>query len=49
MKRSEIFSGIWKILIDIFKSFIYNWLCGVKGDFFEMEFTMDYEAKRRAF
>lgn len=26
-------------------SFLYNWLCGVKGDFFEMELTMDFETK----
>lgn len=30
-------------MIDICSRFIYNWLCDVKGDFFEMEFTMDCE------
>ena len=36
-------------LIDIFVTFIYNGLCNVKGDFFEMEFTMDCETKRWVF
>lgn len=36
-------------MIDIFSSFIYNWLCGVKGDFFEVEFTMDCETERWVF
>lgn len=39
------YSQINDFLIDILCGFIYNWLCGVKGDFFEMEFTMDCETK----
>ena len=49
IKRSEEFNELCEILIDIFGCFIYNQLCGVKGDFFEMEFTMDFETKRWMF
>lgn len=45
LKRAERFNKIRQIMIDIFFTFIYNWLCGVKGDFFEVEFTMDCKTK----